>query len=247
VKTSKISIIRETDTLYYEELKRNGGYLWLVGYLVVFCWTAIVTHLLNTPPLSKWTTHLIAHTVLPTLLLLHIKSNSPATWQYIKACCQGVFDVWKVWPTVFIVAFLWVVAGNVIRVHAQEMFPSPLLWIEQPMYSEIKTNIISSSFANKFSRWLYESLAAGIVEELAIKVFLLLCLPPRVRVFGFLLISTSLTMVTHVSQSIGSISVLALTFAIPTAWYFYRTRNLAWLIIFHVFVDMLLLISFIFI
>lgn len=247
MKTVKVADIGETDVRCYEELKRNGSYPWLVSYVVIFCLTPISIYLFKTPFLTNWAMHLTAHTILPTLLLLHIKSNCPETWKYITACCQRVFDVWKAWPTVLIVAFLWVIAGKVIYVHAQEIFQYPQLWVETPMFSDIKTKLISTTFINKFSRWLYESLAAGIVEELVMKLFLLLCLPPRGRLLGFLVISTSLIMMTHISQSFGSIFILALTFALPTVWYFYKTRNLGALIIFHVFIDMFLLIPFIFI
>lgn len=232
---------REGDAQRFQELKRSGSYKFVCGYVVLYCVLSVIGWSSSTWGLSLWLAHITLHTVLLALVLLHIRSHSPDTWKYISACSQGLFDVWKVWPSMLILAMLYWIAVTVIWNYASELFPGIFALHIQTFSVVPDVKKVTLPFAYSVVEWVCESLKAGVVEELTMKLFLLLCLPPRMSFSWFMVIATILIMMAHMKYSIGAMVLIGLIFAIPTAWYFYKTRKLAHLILLHVFVDLFLM------
>jgi hypothetical protein len=142
------------------------------------------------------------------------------------------------WFVIPVLAFVWVfvngIAGYYGRELSREFFVSraALLAGSGHEHAEARGFLIWV--------WVYEGVFAGLVEELATKTLVKLCLPQRLKsgVF-FVLASSALFTAIHVGFSPGGLIIVALLFALPTAIYFDRTNKVGVLILFHAVYDLI--------
>jgi hypothetical protein len=233
--------LSEADVQRCQELKRTECYGYVLGYVTLYMLACVLPRPAGFWGLGAEIAIFAIKVCLPVTLLLYIRSRSLNIWSYIGTSCEKVFDVWRMWPGMLLIAFFLWLLTSLVSICMEALFPDIFNWHILPSTLDISPN--KSISKNNFSIFelIYESVATGIVEELAMKLFFLLCIPFKLGCVGFILIDTLLIMVGHFKQSVGAVIVIAICFAIPTSWYFYKTRRVDQLIVLHIFADMFLM------
>jgi membrane protease YdiL (CAAX protease family) len=206
-------------------------------YVAFYCIYPLVNRSEGLWGWGMWAGEVTKQIILPIALLFYVSKKSPQIWIYTKEASRRN---WSWFPSIFLLAFVYWITSKVVYYHVKEVFPT---LFDTPLVSAFthpSDGMAPPHIALQATLWIYASLSAGIVEELVYKLLLLLCLPRSVGIVSFTLISSLLFMVGHVEQSWGSMLLKGPMFAIPTAIYFYKTRNLGSLFLFHVFIDLFL-------
>ena len=109
-------------------------------------------------------------------------------------------------------------------------------------YYVVRYTDISQLIIAKFSLYgvLYLSISAAIFEEWLYKSVLIRCFRGYPKEFVFVTTSSLLFVISHYWQGSISMFFMALLFALPTAVYYYRTRNILNLFVFHFVADFLI-------
>ena len=109
-------------------------------------------------------------------------------------------------------------------------------------YYVVQHTDISQLIIVKFGFYgvLYLSISAAIFEELLFKSVLIRCFKGCPTELMFVTVSSFLFVVSHYWQGPISMFFMVLLFALPTAVYYYRTKNIINLLLFHFVSDFLI-------
>lgn len=117
-------------------------------------------------------------------------------------------------------------------------------WSEYLLNYHVDRSVdISLLFIVKFGFYgvLYLSITAALFEELLFKSILIRCFKGTPSKYIFITLSSISFVASHYWQGYVSMFVIAILFAVPTTIYYYRTRNILNLFVFHFAADFLML------
>lgn len=146
-----------------------------------------------------------------------------------------IAELKSTWKGVLLFALLGIVYANLSIFFVR--------WSEYLLnYYVVRHTDISQLIIVKFSFYgvLYLSITAAVFEEWLFKSVLIRCFRRTPKELMFVTISSFLFVMSHSWQGPISMFFLALLFALPTAVYYYRTKNILNLVVFHFVADLLI-------
>lgn len=139
----------------------------------------------------------------------------------------------RAWPVAFVVATIFIVAPPAVdaawRLYVAGVNAAPDVasdWIAA-------TAPVSNSIAGRIFIVAFFSTVSVASEEIVYRLILLVSLPTATKVIPYVFLSASLFALAHFTQGIDRMVIVFMLIGLPSAIYFFRSRNLGAIVVFH--------------